>query len=553
MRSFPSLSFLAVAFAVLAPALRAVPGEPGPAPKTAFAVPVRDNWEITGGLPENALILSLQGLANTDAPRVYIDYPADWHFHDFSPVKQFYTKKYGVAFTQLDTPEQALRALGHFARGYVVWDKNVRTSLNVAFTAAGIFRAVVVDADLIPLAESQGLKPLADFRGLFEGKTDVQIYQWAYDRYWQDCSRDYLLWMGGAAGTVMEPGVADLGIAFHCFFADLSSDPKDVAEYAFERRILAQMKPGSFIFGWHPYLKDTEGQWVTLTSGYGLKIIGLNTLPNGTFLSQIGFSPGFHFTNNNHVTRASTLTAEKKVYISLEQSDSMGIGAWTEPERGQIPYDWDVGIDGMRWYAAVIEMFVQDKTPNDYFVGGQSGYMYPVAIPARFFPALMAEMNAGMAACDEHVVGIMDHTRPRKAVPVGYNDLPKRTVDEYYQYAPGAIGFVNGYAAAHTYDLRNGQAFMSYDYYLDQHRTEDDVVADLNELMRLNPKRPYYMLVHVRESNSIKRVMAIIRRLDENPEVVPLDTFLKLAASNKTYETRYRDEPPASEVNPSLQ
>ncbi len=215
----------AAALAAFAPVSRAAPGDPGPAPKTAFALPVLDNWEISGGLPENALIISLQGLANTDAPQVYIDYPADWHFHDFSPVKQFYTTKYGVAFTQLDTPEAALRALGHFAKGYVVWDKKVRTSLNVAFTAAGIFRAVVVDADLIPLAEAQGLKPLADFRGLFEGMNDVQIYQWAYDRYWKDCSRDYLVWMGGAAGNVMEPGVADLAIAFHAFVADLTADP----------------------------------------------------------------------------------------------------------------------------------------------------------------------------------------------------------------------------------------------------------------------------------------------------------------------------------------
>ncbi len=61
----------------------------------------------------------------------------------------------------------------------------------------------------------------------------------------------------------------------------------------------------------------------------------------------------------------------------------MGIGAWTEPERGQIPYDWEVGIDGMRWYAAVMEMFVQDKTPNDYIIGGQSGYMYPDGHPRR--------------------------------------------------------------------------------------------------------------------------------------------------------------------------
>jgi hypothetical protein len=160
----------------------------------------------------------------------------------------------------------------------------------------------------------------------------------------------------------------------------------------------------------------------------------------------------------------------------------------------------------------------------------------------------MDEMNRGMALCDEHVVGVLDHTQRGAPVPVGYWDLPKRTVDEFYAYAPGAIGFVNGYAAAHTYDLRNGQAFLSYDYYLDQNRAVDDVVADLNELMRLNPKRPYYLFIHVRESNSIKRVKSIIARLDESPEVVPLDTFLKLAAGNKTYATFYRNEPPHSSL-----
>ena len=530
-------------FAVLCCPLHAVPGVAGPAPKEAYIVPAKDNWEIAGSLPENALLISLQGLANTDAPRVFVDYPPSWHFHEFLPVKDFYAAQYGIKFTRLDTPDAALAALGKFAKGYIVWDQNVRTSLNVAFTAAGILRGVVVDESLIPLAEKHGLKPLADFRGQFTGQSDLQIYQWAYDRYWKDCSRDYIIWMGGVAGTVMEPGVADLAIAMHAFVTDLSANPRDTAELAMHKRLLEQMKPGAFVFGWHSYAKDTEGEWVTLTSSYGLKVIGLNTFPNATFMSQIGFSPGFKFTNNNHVTRDQKLTAEPKVYIALVQSDSMGIGAWNEPERGQIPYNWDVGIDGVRWYPGVLEMFAKDKTPNDYFNGGQSGYMYPVAIPPDRFPGLMKEMNEMMAKYDEHVVSIMDHTQRGIPVPIGYFDVPKRTVDLYYANVPDAIGFINGYAAAHTYDLRNGQAFMSYDYYLDEHRPVGDAVADLNELMRLNPKRPYYMLVHVRESNSIKRVMEIVHALDENPEVVPLDTFLKLAASNKTFATRYADEP----------
>ena len=538
-RNFAALT-LVVAF--IAPCLLAVPGVPAAAPKEAFLIPVKDNWEISGALPENAMLIGLQGLANTDAPRVYIEYPETWHFHDFNPLKDFYATRYGVKWTRLATADAALTELGHFAKGYVVWDKKVRPSLNVAFTAAGVLRAIVVDESLIPLAEKHGLKSLADFRGQFTGQSDVQIYQWAYDKYWDKCSRDYLIWMGGVAGNSMEPGVADLAIAFGAFVTDLSANPKDTEEIAFHRRLLAQMKPTAWIMGWHSYAKDTEGQWVTLTSGYGLKVIGLNTFPNGTFMSQIGFSPGFKLTNSNHVTRQGTLQAEKKFYICLVQSDSMGIGAWTQPERGQIPYNWEVGVDGARWYPAAMEMFTKDKTPNDYFIGGQSGYMYPAAVPADRFPGLMKEMNALMPLMDQHTVGIMDHTD--RGIPIGYFDLPKHVVDEYYANVPDVIGFINGYAAAHTFDLRNGQAFMSYDYYLDEHRPEASAIADLDELARLNPKRPYYLLLHVRESNSIKRVISIMNGLEEKPEIVPLDTFLKLAASNQTYRTRYKDVRP---------
>ena len=56
------------------------------------------------------------------------------------------------------------------------------------------------------------------------------------------------------------------------------------------------------------------------------------------------------------------------------------------------------------------------------------------------------------------------------------------------------------------------------------------------------------MLIHVRESNSIKRVKSIISGLEEKPELVPLDTFLKLAASNPTFKVRYKDTKPAGKA-----
>ena len=169
-------------------------------------------------------------------------------------------------------------------------------------------------------------------------------------------------------------------------------------------------------------------------------------------------------------------------------------------------------------------------------------------MPADRFPGLMQEMNALMPLMDQHTVTIMDHTD--RGIPIGYFDLPKRVVDQYYANVPDAIGFINGYAAAHTFDLRNGQAFLSYDYYLDENRPVASAVADLDELARLNPRRPYFLLLHVRESNSIKRVMGIVNALEEKPEVVPLDTFLKLAAGSPTFLPRYKDERPAGEPWP---
>jgi hypothetical protein len=45
----------------------------------------------------------------------------------------------------------------------------------------------------------------------------------------------------------------------------------------------------------------------------------------------------------------------------------------------------------------------------------------------------------------------------------------------------------------------------------------------------------------VRESNDVNSLVEVTKNLDGPVEIVPVDKFLKLAASNKTYTTRYQD------------
>jgi hypothetical protein len=528
---------------------RLEPGKVERAPASATLIPLSTNWRLDGDVPVHALLISLQGLANRDQPRLYLEYPKDWQWEIVHPLRDFLARRHGVQWERLAT-DDADGALTRFARhtkGCVVWDKSVRSSLVVAFTVAAVADLVVVNEDLLPLAQKHGLKPVVDLRGKFTGQTDAQIYQWAYDQYFERCSRDYYVVMGGHAGSEMQPGVADFGIRQRAFFSDLSANPKHSEELALLRKILGRQNPASVVLGWHSYGKDTEGQHTTAVGNYGLIMEGLHNLPNVSFTSQIPLTPDFKFTNNHHVATDAKLAPEKKVYICAVATDAMGIGAWTKPGRGRIPYTWQVLMNWAWMNPPALQYFYEDKSPNDYFIGGLSGpgYMYPKAIPADKWPALTAVGRELLQRLDLRVLEIMDYSEGNRHI--GNTDLPKEVVDRYYEQYPGVIGFINGYGTARTFDLRAGRPLLSYDYYLDVNRPVEEARADLDELMALNPQRPYFLLMHVRETNTVEKVSATVNHLSEPVEVVPLDVFLKLAAGAQTYRTRYRQ--PGDPVN----
>ncbi len=510
--------------------------------KHAWVMHLEDGWSIDGKLDEQALLLSLQGVANKSGPHLYFIYPENWPFNYTEPVFEYYKNKRYYTFHRLNTIQQALETFADAPGGYVVWDKSVRTSLIVAFTLCGLENAIAVSEELIPLAEAQGLKKIADFRGKFSGQTDAQIYQWAYDQYWDRCNKELIVWMGGVHGNKMQPGVADWGIYKNVFFQDLSCVPADTLEYELANRLLAEMKPMSLVMGWHSYAKDKERDHLTLTSSYGHVVEGLNTLPNFSFSHQIPLSHGFELKNNHHIEPGKTYTPEDKVYITCVQTDGLGIGSWHRPGRGEMPYAWEV-IMNYSWLApGMLEYFYSQATPNDYFIGCLSGpgYMYPKAVPKKYLPKLIDRAHDLMQNLDLKVFEIMDYSEG--ATVEGNTELPKDIVDVYYRQMPTAIGFLNGYAPAFTFSVRNGRPLISYDYYLSPQRDRDDAVADLVELAQINAERPYFLLMHVRESSDVKRVKEIIDLLPDEFKLVPLDIFLTMAGKNPTFEARYLDD-----------
>jgi len=319
----------------------------------------------------------------------------------------------------------------------------------------------------------------------------------------------------------------------------LSSKEQDAEEYALAKKLLGEMKPMSLVMGWHSYAKDLERDHVKLTSSFGHCVEGLNTLPNMSFSSQVPATPGFKFRNNHNVVPGMDYTLEKKVYITCVQTDGLGLGAWHKPGRGEIPYAWEVIMNYVWLAPAMQEYFYTMATPNDYFIGCLSGpgYMYPKAVPPQLLPKLIERARKLMERLDLKVFEIMDYSQG--ATVEGNTELTKEIVDAYYRGMPDVLGFLNGYAPSFTFAVRDKKPLISYDYYLSPTRTEEDAVADLEELAAINSKRPYFLLVHVRESSDVKRVKSIIGKLSSEFKLVPLDVFLKMAGEASTFKERF--------------
>jgi hypothetical protein len=335
----------------------------------------------------------------------------------------------------------------------------------------------------------------------------------------------------------MKPGVADFGMYRRAFFTDLSTEIADTAEYLLAKKIMSEMKPFSMVMGWHSYAKDKERDYVTLASHHTLRVEGLHTLPNMSFSCQTPASKGFVW-KNNHTPLAGKIP-EKKVYIALVQTDGMGLGAWFKPGRGAVPCGWEVTMN-WQWLApAMLEYFYGMATPNDYFVGGLSGpgYMYPKAIPPASLPKIVEMTRAMTRDLDLPVFEFMDYSEG--ATVEGNSDLTKEVVDAYYRGMPEATGFINGYAPSYTFAVRDGKPLVSFDYYLSENRPEADAAADLQELATVNRKRPYFLLIHIREYSDLQRTKSILDRLGPEYELVPLDLFLKLAGMEPTFEERF--------------
>ncbi len=509
--------------------------------RQAGIIRLSGNWKIQGDLDVNAMLLSIQGLVNRAGPELYFIYPDNWDYHFTEDIFEYLKEKKNFTFRSLQSIKEVFDTYKDKLKGYIIWDKDKPATLDLAFTLAGLRDGIVVSEELVGFVRGFGLPLLADLREKYDSLADYLIYNEAFDTLRNRCNREMVVWLGGEGGDIRKPAIADWGVMNKAFFTDLSTKVSDTNEYIVSKKIMSSLKPLSVVYGWHAYTKDKEREYVTLASQCGLRVEGLHTLPNISFMHHIPVEPGFRYRNNHTVKKGVSYKPRKKVYIACVQTDCLGLGAWNQPGRGEIPYAWEVTMN-WSWIApAMLEYFYSQSSPNDYFIGSLSGpgYIYPKAVPEKILPAMLDSAWSLMNLLDLNAFEIMDYSEG--STIEGNTDLPEKIINQYYLHMPGVIGFINGYAPAFTFSVKNKVPFISFDYYLSPSRPEKEIIADLNELAVMNRKRPYFLLLHVRQWNNIDKVIRILNGLDKQFEVVPLDLFLKMAGNDPTYKTQYLD------------
>ena len=195
------------------------------------------------------------------------------------------------------------------------------------------------------------------------------------------------------------------------------------------------------------------------------------------------------------------------------------------------------------WMAPVmLEYFYSQATPNDYFIGclGGPGYVYPKAVPKRHL-ARMVELAYGLmkrldsARVRDHGLFTGGHGRGQLGSDPGRGGRFLRRHARRHRLCQRL------YPVPHVHGAGK-RPLISYDYYLAPECSEDQVAADLDELAAINQKRPYFLLMHVRQYSNIKKVKTILDRLGPEFKVVPLDVFLKMAGEQPTFQERFLEK-----------
>ncbi|MFW6133009.1 MAG: GxGYxYP domain-containing protein [Planctomycetota bacterium] len=334
-----------------------------------------DTYLLLKSIParhERLLYVTLAGLANRHAPRLYLlgDEETDGHWVEWYG-------NYGLEPEQADLAT-ALERFGPDVGGaYVLGRQDADWEIPLAVTLAGLHDRVLVTGDQVRTVQAAGLTvdplPVPQFA------TRLEAMVWAvahlrpgtapellHANYWprESDNIDIVDWI-----------VARRGFSFR-----LTTNP---VTRCGERELLGELYARSplyaHVLGWHQR-DDGECAHVHFASTYGMVPFCMTRNLNfsfhqhvpakGTFKQKVACNPPALQSDRCYLTFVFSDGDAPHSMVDLQKRQ------WTRPQRGEFPFGWAIPPQMLTFGPAMLEYFYRTLTDQDELLCGPSGLGY---------------------------------------------------------------------------------------------------------------------------------------------------------------------------------
>ena len=456
------------------------------------------------------LAASLQGLVNRDKPRLALRFlesdgrNVDDYWLDLQ-------RKGWLKDTPVEQEKDLAALLRRFpdqATGLVLWDQNVAASANVAATICGVEGLLPMRAGspLIALLDKAGVLPpvKTDLTGKFAGKetgsAKCDAYLWAKREYLDagKCSATLMAnYIDGYSQAAGKPGFSypdlsnatlanhDFYIAHRAFFFDLSpwGDEAPVDDpgqpLGTDRNTLIALLKAQYernggkaftsVGGFTPWnLKytnngpaggkhepvPTEWEYAAVLSAHNALMdadaLGLGCLANASAYMHCPLQK--HYTQN---ARPAPRTLEEKTYVLIYMGDydaaswlSRSIPrVWDDPARGTMPIAWAFNPNLAERVPYVFDHVYATKSPNDWFIGGDSGagYINPNLLTGDRLGSGLPDALPLWVKHNKRWYGQFDYSITGFVINGFHGRMPLRVQKAYTDFSPDGVGMQLGY------------------------------------------------------------------------------------------------------------
>jgi len=326
-------------------------------------------------------LTTLQGLVNREKPRIYIIFTKN----DKEWLNEIV--KYTNIKVITSSPEEIMKKFLDYAKGYISYEPSLPDTVNLATTMAGIYDCIVIHPDDENWVKSFGIKLFKDLRGIF--KSRYQVYLWAYENLWPNCSHRLLVPMSPGppicTHNPMQIAMRDYAVALKLFVQYLNL--LNAEEREIFCKLLEEMPNNTAVLGWY---EDEEPVTVALASIYNKFVVVMShhhgplSFANPTVWSGIRFDPPPKFRQPPVNLKK---IGQKKIFVTFYVTDGDNMQfdfnlkeMWNDPHRGEIPIAWTVSPFLADIAPLILRYYSETMSPNDTFVCGPSGagYWYPL-------------------------------------------------------------------------------------------------------------------------------------------------------------------------------